>query len=77
VKYIVLKTSRGERPVLFPSEFSHRDLADLFAPAPIAAAGFVHEGADGISCGGESAGLRIGSRGSLDAALIRAALGEN
>lgn len=77
MKYIVLKTSRGDRPVLFPSEFSHREMADLFAPAPITAAGFVHEGPDGISCGGESAGLRISSRGSLDAALIRMALGED
>ncbi|WP_295388651.1 hypothetical protein [uncultured Thiodictyon sp.] len=76
MKYIVLKTGGRECPVLFPSDFSHRYLADLFAPAPVVAAGFVHEGPDGISCGGESAGLRIGSRGGVDVALIRGALGE-
>jgi hypothetical protein len=77
VKYIVIKTGGGECPLLFPRDFSHRYMADLFAPAPIVAAGFVHEGQDGISCGGESAGLRIGSRGGLDAALIRGALGDD
>ena len=76
MKYIVLKTGGRESPVLFPGGFSHRYLADLFAPAPVVAAGFVHEGPDGIRCGGESAGLRIGSRGGVDVALIRGALGE-
>ncbi len=77
MKYIVLKTDGSECPVLFPSGFSHRYVADLFAPAPVVAAGFVREAQDGISCGGESAGLRIGSRAGLDVALIRGALGED
>jgi len=77
MKYIILRTSGRECPVLFPSEFSHRHLADLFAPAPVLAAGFVHEGPDGLHCGGASAGLRVGSRGGVDAALIRGALGDD
>lgn len=76
MKYIILRNGDRESPVLFPREFSHRYMADLFAPAPIVAAGFVREAQDGISCGGESAGLRIGSRHGLDVALIRGALGE-
>jgi hypothetical protein len=77
LKYIVLQTGERECPVLFPREFSHRYMADLFAPTPVVAAGFVREAQDGISCGGESAGLRIGSRFGLDAAVIRGALGED
>ncbi len=77
MKYIVLQTDDRECPVLFSSAFSHRYIADQFAPMPVVAAGFVREAQDGISCGGESGGLRILSRGGLDAALIRGALGED
>jgi hypothetical protein len=77
VKYIVLQTGDRECPVLFPREFSHRYIADLFAPMPVVAAGFVREAQDGIRCGGESGGLRISSRDGLDAALIRGALGDD
>jgi hypothetical protein len=77
VKYIVLRDGDREWPLLFPNELSHLHMADLFAPAPVAAAGFVREGPDGIACWGESVGLRIASRYQVDAALISGALGED
>jgi hypothetical protein len=74
MKYVVFETLGGEHPVLFPREFSHRYVAELFAPMRVVAAGFV-EGSDaGHRCGGESASLSVASRGGRDAALIHARL---
>lgn len=75
MKYVVFAAGGSEHPVLFPRELSHLYVAELFAPMAVVAAGFVHEGDEGLHCGGESATLRVGCRGSRDAALIRASLG--
>lgn len=75
MKYVIFEAAGYEHPVLFAREFSHRYVAELFAPMTVVAAGFVHEGEQGLHCGGESATLGVGSRGSRDTALIRASLG--
>lgn len=74
MKYLVVRTPRGEQPVVFSTAFLHADLAQRLAPAEVVAAGFVRLTAGGIECYGSSVGLHISSRGAGDAALIADAL---
>lgn len=74
MKYLVVRTPRGEEPVIFSSRFLHAYLAQQLAPAEVVAAGFVRLSAEGIECYGASAGLNIRSRGATDAALVAGAL---
>jgi len=74
VKYIILAGPNGEAPVLFPREFMHRYVAELFSPMPVVAAGFVRSTPDGPECYGTSSGLKIVSRGNRDTALVAEAL---
>ena len=48
MKYIVLRAPAGEAPVLFPRDFLHRYVAELFAPMRVVAAGFVRIGDGGV-----------------------------
>ncbi len=75
MKYLVVRTPRGEEPVMFSAAFMHAYLAQQFKPAEVVAAGFVRLTAEGIECYGASAGLNIRSRGATDAALVAGALG--
>jgi hypothetical protein len=70
MKYIVVRTPRGEEPVVFSGNFMHADLAQRLAPAEVVAAGFVRITANGIECFGSSVGLHIRSRGAEDAVLV-------
>ncbi|MBK8175698.1 MAG: hypothetical protein IPK66_10660 [Rhodospirillales bacterium] len=74
MKYIILRAPAGDAAVLFPREFMHRYVAQLFAPAPVLAAGFVRWSDAGPECYGHSAGLKIASRGVIDSALVMRAL---
>jgi len=73
VKYIVVSAPAGEAAVLFPREFMHRWVADLFA-MPVVAAGFVRETHAGLECHGRSAGLGIAARPDHDTMLVARAL---
>lgn len=74
MKYLVIRTPRGEEPVVFSAAFMHADLAQRLAPAEVIAAGFVQLTPEGIECYGSSVGLHIRSRGASDAALVTKAL---
>jgi hypothetical protein len=70
MKYLVVRTPRGEEPVVFSAAFMHADLAQRLAPAEVVAAGFVRLTAGGVECFGSSVGLHIPSRGAEDAVLL-------
>jgi hypothetical protein len=74
MKYIVLRAPAGETPVIFPRDFLHRYVAELFAPMRVVAAGFVRISDGGVECYGRSAGLGIPSRPAVDTALVARAL---
>jgi hypothetical protein len=70
MKYIVVRTTHGEEPIMFSGNFMHADLAQRLAQFEIVAAGFVRLTAGGIECFGSSVGLHIPSRGTEDAILF-------
>lgn len=76
MKYIVVRGPTGEAAILFPKSFMHRWVAELFAPLPVVAAGFVRETTEGLECHGRSAGLGIASRPAADSLLLAQALRE-
>lgn len=74
MKFLIVRTPRGEAPVVFSPDFMHAHMARQLAPAEVVSAGFV-EIADGeITCFGRSEGLHIPSRGARDAEIIAHAL---
>lgn len=86
MKYLILKQDGFETPHLFPSHRMHKRVADGLTAdgGKIVAAGFVtirgrkpDDGSDdtlAVYAYGHSEGLKIESRGDVDAALIQDAL---
>ncbi|MBT3788751.1 MAG: hypothetical protein HN725_19645 [Alphaproteobacteria bacterium] len=77
-KYIILRTTEGEKAVIFPGDdFYHDDVARHFDGSEVVSAGFVVIDAGGaIKCFGKSTGLGIASRGVDDEIVIRHQLRE-
>ena len=75
MKYIVVRGSDGEAPVLFPVAYYHSFVAGRLAPAEVVGAGFVRMTDAGPECYGGSSSLGIRSRGDRDTAIVRGALG--
>lgn len=86
MKYIVLRTTSGEVPVVFPPIVQHRVMAAGFIEAGmrVVSAGFVRirgrrhddttDDTMSVVCSGRSQGLGLQSRPDRDAALIQASL---
>jgi len=75
MKYIVLRGTGADLPVIFPRDYYHSHVADRFAPAKVVAAGFVRLVDGGPECFGGSSSLKIASRRERDARLIAGLIG--
>ena len=72
MKYVVMKTSRGEIPIVFATSLYHNYVAgQLGGASHVVSAGFVRHTQMGIECYGGSSSLGIKARGERDTQLVR------